>query len=344
MTVLRINKTAISYQHYLDSLHANEPLTDTIFEQQNELSVETIAAQKAKKAELSEKNRAAAQARYLELYEASSPEIKRCLVLAQEKGASSWLTSKPREENDLILNKQNFRDSMALRYGWPIPDLATKCVCGESFDPDHALLCPHAGFTIGRHDHLRNLFAKMLTKVCSEVAIEPPLIPITGETFDLKSTIKGPGARSDVSARGFWTPMQRAFFYIKVTHLNAPSYRQKEPSVVYRLHEKEKKRKYNRRIIEIEQGHFTPLILSTSGGMGPECAIFVKLLAKKIAQKKNEDQSDVMRVLRTQIRFAVLKATLIAIRGTRGSIYQKKTDESADIDYNVVALDCVSSD
>ena len=47
----------------------------------NELSVETIAAQKAKKAELSEKNRAAAQASYLELYEASSPEIKRCLVL-----------------------------------------------------------------------------------------------------------------------------------------------------------------------------------------------------------------------------------------------------------------------
>jgi hypothetical protein len=176
--------------------------------------------------------------------------------------------------------------------------------------------------------------------VCNDVSIEPPLIPITGETFDLKSTITGPGARSDVSARGFWTPMQRAFFDIKVTHLNAPSYRQKEPSVVYRLHENEKKRKYNRRIIEIEQGHFTPLILSTSGGMGPECAIFVKLLAKKIAQKKNQDQADVMRVLRTEIRFAVLKATLIAIRGTRGSLYQKKDDETTDVDYNLVALDC----
>ena len=61
--------------------------------------------------------------------------------------------------------------------------------------------------------------------------------------------------------------------------------------------------------------------------MGPECAIFVKHLAKKIAQKKNQDLPDVrvMRVLRTEIRFAVLKATgLIAIRGTRGSIYQKK--------------------
>ena len=96
----------------------------------------------------------------------------------------------PLEEHDLILNKQGFRDSLALlRYGWPIPDLATKCVCGESFDANHALLCAHAGFTIGRHDHLRNLFAKKLKKVCGDVAIEPALIPITGETFDLKSTI-----------------------------------------------------------------------------------------------------------------------------------------------------------
>ena len=47
-----------------------------------------------------------------------------------------------------------------------------------------------------------------------------------------------------------------------------------------------------------------------------------------------------MRVLGTEIRFAVLKATLIAIRGNRGSLSQKKTDEHADVDYNVVALDC----
>ena len=48
-----------------------------------------------------------------------------------------------------------------------------------------------------------------------------------------------------------------------------------------------------------------------------------------------------MRVLRTEIHFAVLKATLIAIRGTKVSIFQKKTDETAYmIDYNLVALDC----
>ena len=55
----------------------------------------------------------------------------------------------------------------------------------------------------------------------------------------------------------------------------------------------------------IEQGHFTPLILSTSGGtgMGPECAIFVKHLAKKIAQKKNQDLQFVI-----EIRFQICSA------------------------------------
>ena len=45
-------------------------------------------------------------------------------------------------------------------------------------------------------------------------------------------------------------------------------------------------------------------------------------------------------MLWTDINFAVLKAALIAIRGTRGSLYQKQADEGADVDYNVVALRC----
>ena len=71
---------------------------------------------KINKALLSKKNRAAAQASYEEIYEASSPETKRCLILAQEKGAPPWLTSKPIEEHDFILIKQSLRDSPNGRY------------------------------------------------------------------------------------------------------------------------------------------------------------------------------------------------------------------------------------
>ena len=68
----------------------------------------------------------------------------------------------------------------------------------------------------------------------------------------------------------------------------------------------------------------------------------VNYLATKIALKKNQDVVDhiYMRVLRTEIIFAVLKATLIAIRGTRCSLCQKKSDDDADVDYNVVKMDC----
>ena len=157
-----------------------------------------------------------------------------------------------------------------------------------------------------RHNQLRNDIAFMLEDVCKDVTIEPQLIPLSGEVL-ASSSITTDGARSDVSARGFWTPMQRAFFDIKVTHLNAPSYRQKDPLVVYRDHEQEKKRKYNSRIINIEHGHFTPLIFSTTGGMGPECSIFIKRLAVKIAEKKNQSYPDVMRVIRTKLRYSILR-------------------------------------
>ena len=38
--------------------------------------------------------------------------------LAQEKGASSWLTTLPLKEFNFALHKGAFRDAVALRYGW----------------------------------------------------------------------------------------------------------------------------------------------------------------------------------------------------------------------------------
>ena len=40
------------------------------------------------------------------------------MTLAQEKGASIWLTSLPLEEYGFSLHKGAFRDALALRYGW----------------------------------------------------------------------------------------------------------------------------------------------------------------------------------------------------------------------------------
>ena len=51
-------------------------------------------------------------------------------------------------------------------------------------------------------------------------------------------------------------------------------------------HEKEKKREYNRRIMNTEHGTFTPLVFSVNGVLGKECSMFHKRVAEKIAKKK----------------------------------------------------------
>ena len=52
------------------------------------------------------------------------------------------------------------------------------------------------------------------------------------------------------------------------------------------MHENETKRMYSKRVTEIEHGTFTPLIFTTTGGMGKECLIYHSRLAELIANKK----------------------------------------------------------
>ena len=62
-------------------------------------------------------------------------------------------------------------------------------------------------------------------------------------------------------------------------------------------HENEKKRAYNSRVIEIEHGVFTPLVFGTNGTMEKECAIFRKILAKKLAVQYDKPYSTIMSYL-----------------------------------------------
>ena len=125
--------------------------------------------------------------------------------LAQEKGASSWLTSLP---FNLDLHKGAFHDAVALRYGWLPKNIPMHCLCGSSFTVDHALSCPKGGFPIMQHNEVRDLTANVMAKVCHDVCIEPTLQPVTGECLSGASTITGEGARLDIAASGFWGGLQ----------------------------------------------------------------------------------------------------------------------------------------
>ena len=51
--------------------------------------------------------------------------------------------------------------------------------------------------------------------------------------------------------------------------------------------------------------------------MGPLCNVFIKQLVEKLAFNKNERTSIMTNHVRTRLRFAILRSTVIALRGAR---------------------------
>ena len=90
----------------------------------------------------------------------------------------------------------------------------------------------------------------------------------------------------------------RPVFDIRVCHPNANSYEDLKPEQVYRLHENEKKRMYERRVLEVEQASFTPLVFTTTGGVGRECLSYHSQLAELISIKKGEDYATTLTWIR----------------------------------------------
>ena len=107
---------------------------------------------------------------------------------------------------------------------------------------------------------------------------------------------------------------QNDLLLVYTQHLHC-SYSGKSLAEVYQQHEKEKKDKYNQRVIDIEKSSFNPLVFTTTGGMAPEseCNRVNKRLAEKIADKRRKPYASVITYIRTKLRFALLRSTLAAI-------------------------------
>ena len=69
--------------------------------------------------------------------------------------------------------------------------------------------------------------------------------------------------------------------------------------------------------------------------MSRECTKFLNQLGELIANKRKEQYADVIRHLRTKIRFALLKAMLVALHGFRG---KSKSDgiDLKEISFNLI--------
>ena len=93
-----------------------------------------------------------------------------------------------------------------------------------------------------RHNEIRDVEASLIREVCHDVQVEPALIPLNGQQFHASANHI---ARLDVSDRGLWAPMERAFFDVRIFHPNTDSNRSKSLPQLFNIHEAEKKRTYN---------------------------------------------------------------------------------------------------
>ena len=247
-----------------------------------------------------------------------------------EKGALNWLTVIPIKEMNFNLNKREFRDAIKLRYDWEIADLLAMCTCGDLFTVDHAMVCQHGGLIIQRHNEIRDLEAEMLRMVCTDVEIEPVLQEITGEELN-RGANKAPDARLDLHARGFCGRQQSMFFDVRVCHPNADSYRELSLKQIFQLHENEKKRQYSRQVLEVEQGTFTPLVFTSTGGMANHNARDSIAASQSyiLSLKKEDDYATTISWISAKVSFAILRSALLCLRGTRR---KRRAANISDID------------
>ena len=127
-------------------------------------------------------------------------KTKRSLELAREKGAGLWLTALPIKSLGYTLNKQEFKDSVCMRYGWRIANTPSHCQCGQKNDIDHTLCCKKGGYVSMRHNQIRDMEAELMREVCKDVKVEPELLPL--ETDRIRDGNLANKARLDVSGNG----------------------------------------------------------------------------------------------------------------------------------------------
>ena len=110
---------------------------------------------------------------------------KRLVKISTEKGLSNWLTMLLITEHSFELSKQQFWDSVRLRYGWETANLP----CGSKFDIQHSISCKKGGFVSIRQNDLRDLTARIVSEVCKDTEIEPKLSSLPGEEVHGRTNI-----------------------------------------------------------------------------------------------------------------------------------------------------------
>ena len=186
-----------------------------------------------------------------------------------------------------------------------------------------------------KHNKLRDNMGEMLQEVTNDVRIEPILQPVTGEEKSIGGNVSVK-ARADISARGLWCRGQRAFFDVRIFDPKAQRHENKTFKRCHEVNDNNKKRDYNSRILNVEQGSFTPLAFSITGGIGRQCSMFVKRLCQMISLKRKEELSVVTYKIRWKMSHSLLRSSLLCLRGNHN--ISSEYDQLNTLTFSVINL------
>ena len=105
-------------------------------------------------------------------------------------------------------------------------------------------------------------------------------------------------------------------FDVRVVDTDAPSYQSRSPQAVLRTAEVKKRRKYGTACLA-RRASFTPLCFSVDGLFGSEADYFLRRLADSLSAKWEKNYSVVMGYVRERLSFAIIRADLLIVRGSR---------------------------
>ena len=112
-----------------------------------------------------------------------------------------------------------------------------------------------------------------------------------------------------------WRTCHHRFFDVRILD-RAPSNCTSTPSACYRRRENKKKRAYEQLIRDVEHASFTPLVFSTTGGMGKIATTAYKHLADWLASEWGFPYSETIGWLRCSLSFSLLHSSIqYCIRG-----------------------------
>ena len=119
---------------------------------------------------------------------------------------------------------------------------------------------------------------------------------------------------------------QSTFFDVRIFNSHAPVNCSSSTDACYRRHEHEKRRAYEQRVLDVEHGTFTPLVLSTSGGWGPSTTVAFKRLAGLIPEKYDQSYSSTLSFIRCKIAFSLIDSAIACLRVPRSAFHAPVRD------------------